>query len=155
MTREEKLTRRREYRQRPEVKVRRREYQQQRQQDPALKCRANEWQRQWRKNNPVPRMLSVARGRARDAGIPFDLCPEDVIIPEFCPILGIKLERGEGVCTTNSPSLDKVIPLLGYVKGNVQVISMKANAMKQAASMDELIMLGEWAKLEKTRRSDA
>jgi hypothetical protein len=38
----------------------------------------------------------------------------------------------------NTPSLDKIIPSLGYVKGNVAVISWKANVMKSNLSIDML-----------------
>ena len=44
----------------------------------------------------------------------------------------------------NSPSLDRMDNSKGYVKGNVQVISHKANSMKFSASKDELLKFAEW-----------
>ena len=41
----------------------------------------------------------------------------------------------------DSYSLDKIIPELGYVKGNVWIISNKANAIKSNASLEELKLL--------------
>lgn len=38
----------------------------------------------------------------------------------------------------DSPSIDKVIPELGYVRGNVWVISNKANRIKNNATLEEL-----------------
>jgi len=54
-----------------------------------------------------------------------------VVVPEFCPVLGIKIvpgRQGKGKATEdNSPSLDKFIPEKGYVPGNIAVISWRAN----------------------------
>ena len=47
---------------------------------------------------------------------------------------------GNGKIGDTSPTLDKIIPERGYVKGNVQVISHKANSMKRNASLDELLL---------------
>lgn len=38
----------------------------------------------------------------------------------------------------NSPSVDKIIPQLGYVKGNVQIISNRANIMKNDATLEDV-----------------
>ena len=69
-------------------------------------------------------------------------------IPEFCPILGIPLIRVGTIATDNSPSIDRIDSTKGYIKGNVQVISKKANTLKNSSSLSELIILGEWAKLQ-------
>jgi len=92
------------------------------------------------KNNPEKIMYWTTKGRAKKFGIPFDIEITDIVIPDKCPILGIPLisGRGGGAVTNNSPSLDKIIPNRGYVKGNVKVISMKANAMKSNATIEEM-----------------
>lgn len=90
-------------------------------------------------------MLRVIRNSAKYKGIPFDLCEEDFDIPAVCPVLGIPLMFAEGGSPTdNSPSLDKFIPELGYVKGNVAVISMKANRMKSNATVEDVERLLNW-----------
>jgi hypothetical protein len=89
-------------------------------------------------------LLSAARSRAKRQKVPFDLTEDDIAIPARCPVLGIPLERGEGKPTPNSPSLDKIIPALGYVKGNVAVISHRANSIKNNASIHELRALVRW-----------
>ena len=75
--------------------------------------------------------------------IQFDIDYTDISIPEYCPLLGIKLNKhvGEGKLHDNSPSLDKIIPELGYTKGNVWIISNKANRMKSNATIEELELL--------------
>ena len=86
----------------------------------------------------VKSLVRSAKCRAKKSGIPFNITPDDVVIPELCPYLGIPLTKGEGVFHANSPSLDRVLPTLGYVKENVRVISYKANSMKRDATTEEL-----------------
>lgn len=101
--------------------------------------KAREQTRQWRRDNPQKWLVSQARSRAKRLGLPFNLEPGDLIIPERCPVLGLKLEtvRGHGPANS-SPSVDRVIPDRGYVKGNVHVISFQANRLKSDASAEDL-----------------
>jgi len=93
------------------------------------------------------RLYHAAKERAIKKGLPFNLrFPEDINIPEYCPILGLKLEKGTDTCGDCSPSLDRVIPELGYVRGNIVVISLKANQIKNNASSEEILKVGEWLK---------
>ena len=62
---------------------------------------------------------------------------------QFALLLEYRFSRVKG--GPNSPSLDKIIPAIGYIKGNIAVMSHKANTMKQNATLEELILLGEWA----------
>ncbi|ATW58338.1 putative HNH endonuclease [Pseudomonas phage ventosus] len=98
----------------------------------------------YKRDRPHLVMLKSARHRAAKAGVPFDLTAEDIVIPEHCPVFGVPLETASGAAKQNSPSLDKIIPELGYVKGNVQVISNLANVMKHDATPEQLIMFAEW-----------
>lgn len=88
-------------------------------------------------------IIRSAKRRALSQGIPFDIDYTDISIPEYCPLLGIKLNKhiGEGKLYNDSPSLDKIIPKLGYVKGNVWIISNKANRIKSDATIEELELL--------------
>lgn len=99
----------------------------------------------YKKERPHLVMLKSARHRAAKQGIPFDLTAEDIVIPECCPVFGMKLETATGSAKQNSPSLDKIIPELGYVKGNIQVISNLANVMKHDATPEQLVMFAQWA----------
>ncbi len=99
-----------------------------------------ETRRQYRIDNPNMFMYWSAKKRANKFNLDFDLDLEDIIIPEYCPYLGIKLTRiqGDGRQPFN-PSLDRIDPSKGYIKGNVEVISNKANIMKNNATRVELI----------------
>jgi len=65
----------------------------------------------------------------------------------YCPILGIPFNWSYSgkTATFGSPSLDKIDPTLGYVKGNAQIISYRANRLKRDASLQELVQLRDWA----------
>lgn len=68
-----------------------------------------------------------------------------------CPVLGIKLnlkipnrgDRGDNLRNYDSPSLDKIIPSLGYAKGNIWVISYRANTIKNNCTFEEIQKLYE------------
>lgn len=91
----------------------------------------SEWRKQRYYKNPARTIWMEAKSRARKLQIPFDLEPEDCQIPEFCPVLGIKLSgKGFGTKSETTPTLDRMNNLKGYVKGNVKVISWKANRLK-------------------------
>jgi len=89
-------------------------------------------------------MLKSAKNRAEKQGVPFDLTASDIVIPSFCPVLGIALKRGVGGWCDGSPSLDRFIPELGYVKDNVCVISHRANMIKTNATVDEVEAVAFW-----------
>ena len=91
-----------------------------------------------RKKDPRRPMLSDARKRAKKKNLEFDLVIEDLTVPDFCPILGIPLFVAGGKRTDNSPSLDRVNNSKGYTRDNVLVISFRANALKNDATLDEL-----------------
>lgn len=91
-----------------------------------------------RKNDPVRYLMNKARDRAKRAGLPFDITAADLAMPLVCPLLGIWLHANPKKVTAHSPTIDRIEPLLGYVRGNVWVISHKANTMKQDASKEEL-----------------
>ena len=77
---------------------------------------------------------------AKRRGIHFDLKYTDFELPEFCPILGIKIEYGAGSDgnAPNHASLDRIDNTKGYIPGNVMIVSRLANAMKNEASFEQL-----------------
>ena len=90
------------------------------------------------------RLMDGAKARSKKQKVPINIVLDDIIINDNCPILGIKLEKGNGKTTDNSPSLDKIIPELGYVKGNIMVISHKSNSIKRDANADELEKIAQY-----------
>ena len=114
--------------------------------------RNNNWKPEYgvryKEKYPEQILYSSAKQRAKKKGIPFDITREDIIIPEYCPILKVKLEVKTGSKGGHafSPSIDKIVPELGYVKGNIWVISLLANNMKSNASKEELVKFADLVK---------
>ena len=103
----------------------------------------------WRDANPGKHLYGLAYSRAKEKGLPFSLVPSDVVIPEKCPIFGIPLMRGtSGKPCSNSPTIDRVIPELGYIPANIRVISRRANELKNNMTVDQLEMLFAWVRNE-------
>lgn len=86
-----------------------------------------------------------ARSRASKKGLDFDIEVSDIVIPEFCPALGIPLVRATGHLTDNSPSIDRIDSTKGYIKGNIAIISNRANRIKSNSTPTELRRIANWA----------
>lgn len=91
-----------------------------------------------RDKNPEVYMVYEARKRAKVKGIQCTITPQDIFIPKTCPVLGIPLEAGTGKRYAGSPSLDRVDNNKGYTLDNIKVISHRANALKNDATIEEL-----------------
>lgn len=92
----------------------------------------------------ITRLFRNAQNRAQESGVPFALVREDIVIPTHCPVLGIPLSIGLGRPHDGSPSLDRLIPILGYIRGNVAVISHRANTLKNSGTVAELRLIADW-----------
>lgn len=95
----------------------------------------------WRERNLNKYLWDIAKARAKKFGIVFAINPEDIIIPTICPVFNTPFEYG----TDYAASLDRVDPSKGYIKDNIQVLSLKANAMKRNASEEDLRKFAQWA----------
>lgn len=85
-------------------------------------------------------MWTNAKNRAEASGISFNINISDIVIPTTCPYLGIPLVTLLGAGRSDgSASLDRIDNSLGYIKGNVEVISDLANRMKQNANPAQLV----------------
>jgi len=64
---------------------------------------------------------------------------DDLNWPKTCPYLDIELNYNADDKADNVASLDKVTPSLGYIPGNVQIISNLANRMKSSATPEQML----------------
>ena len=80
------------------------------------------------------KMIHDSRRRASRKNIPHNITIKDIDIPEVCPIL----KKPFKVNTRMAPSIDRVDSSKGYVRGNIKVISVRANNMKADASISEI-----------------
>lgn len=90
--------------------------------------RKNAKEHYWRTLQTDPRkaMLHNAQRAARRFGVPINITLDDIVIPARCPAFDIPLQRSNGVAGEASPSIVRIEPELGYVKGNIIVVSAKA-----------------------------
>lgn len=107
----------------------------------------NYW-RQHRAANPVQYLLNQAKYRAKKSGTEFSITLKDLEIPIVCPVFNIPLRYNPGKRTNNSFSLDRIDNSKGYVKGNVRVISWKANMYKGDLNIEEVENLLKYMKGE-------
>jgi hypothetical protein len=96
-----------------------------------------------RRRNPEQWPSSVIgniKYRAKKQGLDFTITKKDLVVPEFCPVLGIKLEVGYGKNYNRgcSPSVDRFDNNIGYTPENIRVISYRANRLKCDATVEEL-----------------
>lgn len=119
-----------EYNNRPEVKERNR-------------MRYIKRQEKLSKEDRLLALISRAKKRADRNNLPFNITVSDLEIVDTCPLLHIPLIWDGGPRTDNTPSLDKINPELGYIKGNCRIISNLANTMKNKASKEQLITFSQ------------
>tara|TARA_B110000858_G_scaffold125926_1_gene143476 strand:+ start:1535 stop:1777 length:243 start_codon:yes stop_codon:yes gene_type:complete len=68
-------------------------------------------------------------------GKDFNLTIDDIKIPTVCPIFETPIVYGD---TDLCASIDRIDNSKGYIKGNIQIISNRANRIKNNASLQEL-----------------
>lgn len=89
-------------------------------------------------------MCTAARISAKQRGLEFALEPTDIVIPDTCPVYGVKLDRETLKRQDNNPSLDRVDNSKGYTPDNIRVISWGANRDKRDLSVEQLLALAEY-----------
>ena len=82
-------------------------------------------------------MVSAKKAISKQNGVEFSISVSDLSLPEVCPYLGVKIDLS-GSRSRYGPSIDRIDSGLGYVPGNVEVISALANRMKNDATPEEL-----------------
>ncbi len=109
----------------------------------------NERNTNFRQKNPEKSMYILLKSRAKKQDIDFNLDIDDLKIPNECPVLNIPIYKeaikgGKKGPKQNSPSVDRIDNNKGYIKGNIQVISHRANTMKGSATPQELLKFAFW-----------
>lgn len=107
-----------------------------------------EHRRNWRNKNYAKEMMQNAKRRAKQAGMGFNLTLEDIVIPAKCPVLGIPIVIGSGTMS-NSPSIDRIDSNKGYIKGNVAIMSDRANRLKNNGTAEEHEAIAKWMREQK------
>lgn len=90
------------------------------------------------------RLWGNARDRADKKNIEFNITVEDIIIPSICPVLGIPIIRDSVGVTDNCATLDRIDNNKGYIKGNICVISYRANTLKRNGTIEEFKRIVEY-----------
>lgn len=103
----------------------------------------------WRNRNPLRQLIAYAKYRAKRLRVPFNITISDLVMPKTCPVFGYRLKYGarsfaKHQPAQHSPSLDRIDPAKGYVKGNVIIVSWRANALKKDATIKELTALAKF-----------
>lgn len=103
----------------------------------------------YRYGNTFERQYGNRRQVAKRRGIPFTVKFDEIEQPTHCPIFGVELNYGWSGPNRRDPNkatFDKLIPELGYVPGNVFVISWRANKLKSDMSLVELEKIMKYIK---------
>ena len=95
------------------------------------------------KNKPKV-LYKNARSRARIKNIEFNIELSDIVIPNICPVLGIPIFSNSTHFGPNSPSIDRIDNSKGYVKGNICVISWRANTLKNNGNIEDFKKIIEY-----------
>lgn len=83
-------------------------------------------------------ILKNIRANASRKGETTDITIDDIpTIPSFCPIFGIPISV-KNKNRNNAISVDRIDNTKGYVKGNIVLVSFKANVCKNSLSIDEI-----------------
>lgn len=96
------------------------------------------------------KMLLWAKYRHKRGGFEgeYNLTESDLEWPEFCPALGIKFkyESQSNRRADDAPTIDRIDSSRGYVRGNVQILSRKANRIKNDGTPDEVMRVAMFMK---------
>lgn len=91
---------------------------------------------------------TALKARAKTLGVPCDIDASwlRANMPTHCPVLGIELKRRltRGDNAHTAPTVDRLDPALGYVRGNIHIISRRANNIKSDATVDEIKRVAQW-----------
>lgn len=93
--------------------------------------------------DPIGSLIRGCEKRAKMKGIEFNMTRADLgEIPTHCPVLGLKLKYDHvGRRIAESASIDRFNNDLGYISGNVRIISNRANELKNNGTLEEFLKI--------------
>lgn len=100
-------------------------------------CRKLQSVDQYKNNSKEYHIYHRAKSRASKKKWEFNIELSDIVIPEYCPILETKIDI---------PSIDRIDSNKGYIKGNIQIVSNRANMLKNNATIEELELILKFLK---------
>jgi hypothetical protein len=91
----------------------------------------NAYQLNYRRRHRGQDLIRHAKRRAKDRNLPFDLDDYEEKVEEriqrgICEVTGLPLNL-EGGRTWDSPSIDRIVPKMGYLYSNIRIVSNAAN----------------------------
>jgi hypothetical protein len=100
---------------------------------------------QKKKEDKFNYILNHSKKRAKEKGLEHTIDREylESIYTDTCPIFNVKFIYSNKL-NDWSMTLDRIDPTKGYIKGNVQFLSSKANRMKSNATHEEIIKFCEY-----------
>lgn len=114
---------------------------------------SGDWERFWHQRKRW--LVNRRRLAARKRGMEFTIKASDLVWPEYCPVLGLRIDyKSLGKVRYNSPSLDRIDLRFGYVPGNVAVISQRANTLKSNGTIKEFTAVVEYMAMHYLKRLD-
>lgn len=90
-------------------------------------------------------LIRAAKHRAKIKGVPFNITWKDLNLIWTCPVLNIPI-FSDSLNNQNAPSIDRLIPEKGYTKGNVRIISRRANTLKGDSTINEMELILKYMK---------
>ena len=112
--------------------------------------------RKWRKSNRGNALVAAARFRAKVRNLPFDLDVEEIqsrINAGVCDLTGIPFAL-DPPRAWNAPSLDRIVPELGYVKSNVRVVLYSLNVMANTWGPNRILEIASAISARRVDRSN-
>ena len=134
-----------EYYSKPENRERRKEYAKEYNKEYYSRPENKERRKEYRSS--IPRRLADAKNRSEKKNLEFNITLEylESIYPDdsLCPLLNIPLDWDSPPKHPSTPSIDRIDSSKGYIKGNVQWVSWRANRLMADANPDELLMVAQ------------
>ena len=98
-----------------------------------LECKRNK--QKWADTPMINKIYNRAKNRAKSKGWEFNIELSDIVLPEVCPVFGKPIIYGNIDWTY---SIDRTDSSKGYIKGNIDIISNKANRSKNSLTITEV-----------------